>query len=73
MYAPKEKVVERGGGGSVGVLVCFMFEEDFFPFKMFFQVSTDIDLQVIIIFVTSGKRGEDVPCERQNKLGTIPT
>lgn len=70
----QRKKLWRGvGGGSVGVLVCFMFEEDFFPFKMFFQVSTDIDLQVIIIFVTSGKRGEDVPCERQNKLGTIPT
>lgn len=47
-------------------------ETFFFPFRMFFQISTDIDLQVII-FVMSGKRGEDAPCERQHKLGTTLT
>lgn len=72
MYAPKEKVVEREGG-SVGVLVCFMFGEIFFPCRMFFQISTEINLQVIIIFAMSGKRGEDAPCKRQNEPGTIPT
>lgn len=48
MYAPKEKVVE-GEGDSVGVLMCFMFG-GFFFLLMFFQISTEINLQVIIIF-----------------------
>lgn len=60
------------GGGAVLESLCALCLETFFPFRMFFQISTDINLQVIIIFVMSGKRGEDAPCERRNKPGTIP-
>lgn len=73
MYAPKETVVEKGGRAVLESLCALCLETFFFPFRMFFQISTDIDLQVIIIVVMSGKRGEDAPCEKQDKLGTIPT
>lgn len=65
--------MERGGRAALESLCALCLETSPSPpFRMFFQISTDIDLQVIIV-VTSGKRGEDAPCKRQDKLGTIPT
>lgn len=37
MYSPKEKVVERGVGGSVGVLLCFVFDNDIFSLQNVFS------------------------------------
>jgi len=45
----QRKKLWKGKGGSVGVLVYFMFQ-CFFFLLIFFHISTETNLQVIIIF-----------------------
>lgn len=48
-YIHQRKKLWKGRRGSLGVLVCFMFGGFFFP-NIFFQISTEMILQVIIMF-----------------------